>query len=228
MPCSRPTSTRSACTSGPTRRRCGQAIEEIFGVRVTGVRTAWVKSKPKRRGLQPGQAPPVEEGHRDPPSRGHDRAVRGPGDRLMPLKKHKPTTPGRRFATWADNAEVTRKEPGEGAHRGHLEVRRAQLEGADHLAPPRRRGQAPLPAHRLQAPQGRRAGQGRLDRVRPQPERPHRAAPLRRRREALHPGARAPARRGHGDVGREGRHPARATRCRCARSPPAPPSTASS
>jgi large subunit ribosomal protein L2 len=29
----------------------------------------------------------------------------------MPLKKHKPTTPGRRFATWADNAEVTRKGP---------------------------------------------------------------------------------------------------------------------
>jgi large subunit ribosomal protein L2 len=29
----------------------------------------------------------------------------------VPLKKHKPTTPGRRFATWADNAEVTRKGP---------------------------------------------------------------------------------------------------------------------
>ena len=29
----------------------------------------------------------------------------------MPLKKHKPTSPGRRFATWSDNAEITRKEP---------------------------------------------------------------------------------------------------------------------
>src|SRR5919106_1994485 len=27
------------------------------------------------------------------------------------LKKHKPVTPGRRFATWSDRAEVTRKEP---------------------------------------------------------------------------------------------------------------------
>jgi large subunit ribosomal protein L2 len=27
------------------------------------------------------------------------------------LRKHKPTSPGRRFATWADNAEVTRKGP---------------------------------------------------------------------------------------------------------------------
>jgi large subunit ribosomal protein L23 len=32
-----------------------QAIEEIFGVRVTGVRTAWVKSKPKRRGWTQGR-----------------------------------------------------------------------------------------------------------------------------------------------------------------------------
>jgi large subunit ribosomal protein L23 len=32
-----------------------QAIEDIFGVRVTGVRTSWVKPKPKRRGLSSGQ-----------------------------------------------------------------------------------------------------------------------------------------------------------------------------
>jgi large subunit ribosomal protein L2 len=29
----------------------------------------------------------------------------------MAIKRHKPTSPGRRFATWQDNAEVTRKEP---------------------------------------------------------------------------------------------------------------------
>ena len=32
-----------------------QAIEDIFGVRVTGVRTAWVKPKPKRRGWTTGR-----------------------------------------------------------------------------------------------------------------------------------------------------------------------------
>jgi large subunit ribosomal protein L23 len=32
-----------------------QAVEEVFGVRVVGVRTAWVKSKPKRRGWTKGQ-----------------------------------------------------------------------------------------------------------------------------------------------------------------------------
>jgi large subunit ribosomal protein L23 len=47
-----------------------QAVEEIFGVRVTGVRTAWVKSKPKRRGLTRGMRPgwkkaivQLKEGH---------------------------------------------------------------------------------------------------------------------------------------------------------------------
>ena len=29
----------------------------------------------------------------------------------MPLKKHKPTSPGRRFSTWSDFAEVTKTEP---------------------------------------------------------------------------------------------------------------------
>src|SRR2546422_5372189 len=29
----------------------------------------------------------------------------------MPLKRHKPTSPGRRFATYSDFAEVTRSEP---------------------------------------------------------------------------------------------------------------------
>src|SRR5918997_4876857 len=29
----------------------------------------------------------------------------------MPVKRHKPTSPGRRFATWADRSELTKKEP---------------------------------------------------------------------------------------------------------------------
>jgi large subunit ribosomal protein L23 len=33
-----------------------QAVEEIFGVRVTSVRTAWVKPKPKQRGWTRGQS----------------------------------------------------------------------------------------------------------------------------------------------------------------------------
>jgi large subunit ribosomal protein L2 len=29
----------------------------------------------------------------------------------MPIKRHKPTSPGRRFATWADSSELTKKAP---------------------------------------------------------------------------------------------------------------------
>jgi large subunit ribosomal protein L2 len=29
----------------------------------------------------------------------------------MPVRKHKPTSPGRRFATWADNRDITKTEP---------------------------------------------------------------------------------------------------------------------
>ena len=39
---------------GANKTQVRQAIEEIFGVRVTGVRTAWVKAKPKRRGFSSG------------------------------------------------------------------------------------------------------------------------------------------------------------------------------
>jgi large subunit ribosomal protein L23 len=33
-----------------------QAVQDIFGVRVQGVRTAWVKTKPKRRGYTSGKS----------------------------------------------------------------------------------------------------------------------------------------------------------------------------
>jgi large subunit ribosomal protein L2 len=36
----------------------------------------------------------------------------------MPIRKHKPTTPGRRFATWAVRSEVTRTEPEKSLSKG--------------------------------------------------------------------------------------------------------------
>ena len=39
---------------GANKTQVRKAIEEIFGVRVNGVRTAWVKPKPKRRGISSG------------------------------------------------------------------------------------------------------------------------------------------------------------------------------
>ena len=40
---------------GAHKTQIRQAIEEVFGVRVQGVRTSWVKSKPKRRGWSSGK-----------------------------------------------------------------------------------------------------------------------------------------------------------------------------
>ena len=105
--------------------------------------------------------------------------------------------------------EITKTEPEKLADRADQEDGRPQRQRPDHDAPPGRRAQAPLPDHRLQAPQGRRAGEGGRDRVRPEPVGPDRAAPLRRRREGLHPRAGAARGRRDGRVRPRRRHPAR-------------------
>ena len=55
----------------------------------------------------------VEEGGRDAAPGGLHRALRGTGDRGLGHgeAKHKPTTPGRRFATWLQHDAVTKTEP---------------------------------------------------------------------------------------------------------------------
>src|SRR5205807_1205541 len=57
-----------------------------------------------------GPQPWLEEGHRHPHPRTADRgALRG---RIaMPIKKYKPTSPGRRFMSVSSFADVTRAEP---------------------------------------------------------------------------------------------------------------------
>ena len=89
-----------------------QAIEQLFDVKVLEVRTASVKSKPKRRGQTAGRTRQwkkaivqVREGDTIP-------IFGGPGgERVMPIRKPKPTSPGRRFVTYPDFAEITRTEP---------------------------------------------------------------------------------------------------------------------
>ena len=89
----------------------------------------------------------------------------------MAMRKTKPTSPGRRFATYQLREEVTGRRPDKPLTKGMTQVRRPQHQRPHHRAPPRRRRQAPLPRDRLQAHQGRRPGQGRDDRVRPEPHR---------------------------------------------------------
>ena len=90
-----------------------QAIERLFDVHVVEVRTVSVRSKPKRRGLTTGRSPRVEEGDRPGAAGRDDPGLPGPrgGRFLMPTRKPKPTSPGRRFATYADFAEITKTEP---------------------------------------------------------------------------------------------------------------------
>ena len=138
----------------------------------------------------------------------------------MPLRGYKPTSAGRRFMTRSTFEEITTREPYKPLLEPHEAGLRPQQPGSPHRPPSRRRREAPLPDHRLQARQARRAGEGRDGRVRPEPLGPHRAPPLPGRREALHAPAarpqggrrrrRRPRRRGPGGERPAARqHPAR-------------------
>ena len=111
-----------------------------------------VKSKPKRRGQTSGRTREWKKA-----SSSCTRTTRSSCSRARswasrwPIKKHKPTSPGRRFATWSRPRGGHARRAREVARRGPQEVRRAQLLRPHHLAPPRRRRQAQVPHHRLQA-----------------------------------------------------------------------------
>ena len=155
-----------------------KAVEELFGTQVAKVHTINRKGKRKRNRRTGAWATA-----RDPEARHrHPRRRRGSHRHLreltMPIRKRKPTSPGRRFQSSSDFAEVTKTQAREVAHEAEAEDRRSQLVRPHDVAPPRRRSQAALPHHRLQAEQGRRAREGRGDRVRPEPQRAHRAAAL--------------------------------------------------
>ena len=90
------------------------AVEEIFDVGVAEVRTSKVRPKPKRRNLQQRPDPRLEEGDRPADAGRADRAVRRRRDRVgreMPNRKTKPTSPGRRFATYPLREQLTASEP---------------------------------------------------------------------------------------------------------------------
>ena len=57
-----------------------------------------------------GHEPGLEEGHRAAQARRDDRVLRG-STALMPVRRFKPTSPGRRFMTVSDFAEVTKSKP---------------------------------------------------------------------------------------------------------------------
>ena len=105
----------------------------------------------------------------------------------MPIRKYKPTTPGRRGSSVADFVEITRSHAREVPAQAAPQDRWPQQHRTHHDPPHRWRSQASVPRHRLQAQrQGRRRRQGRAHRVRPEPHGAHRAPAFRGRHEALH------------------------------------------
>ena len=101
------TSTRSASTRTRTRRRSARRSRRSSTCGSTDVRTMQRQAQAEAPRLDLG--PHARAGRRRScelaPGRAH-RAVRGRSERAsnepMAIKKHKPTSPGRRFATWLD------------------------------------------------------------------------------------------------------------------------------
>ena len=87
-----------------------QAIEELFEVHVVRVNVLKVQPKPKRRGQIKGTQAGLEEGDRPAEARRDDRGLPGSAA-LMPVRRFKPTSPGRRFMTVSDFAEITKSKP---------------------------------------------------------------------------------------------------------------------
>ena len=126
----------------------------------------------------------------------------------MALKSYKPTTPSQRNLVIVDRTGLYRGKPVKSLVEGSFD-RRTQQPWPYHQPLPRRRPQAGLSHHRLQAGATRRGRNRRAHRIRSEPHRLHRAGEVQGRRADLHPGATAPGSRRLHRRGRAGRHQAR-------------------
>ena len=126
----------------------------------------------------------------------------------MPIRKFNPTSPGTRFQTVQTFDDITTSEPHKPLVEPLHESGGRNNQRPPHLVVARRRPQADVPDHRLQARQARHPGEGLDGRVRPEPIGADCAPDLRRRREALHPPADRAEGRRHDRGGRQRRHPA--------------------
>ena len=191
-----------------------RAVEQLLGAKVASIRTSIAHGKIKRQGRFAGRRSGLEEGVREAARR--REAARVPGRRVsvMPIRKYNPTSPGQRFQTVQTFDEITTTRAAQAAGRAAAQLRRPQQPGRADVVVARRRPQADVPHHRLQARQARHSGEGVDDRVRPEPVGAHRAADLRRRREALHPAAGRAEGRRHDRRRRRTSTSCRATACR--------------
>ena len=87
-----------------------QAVEQLFDVKVVNVNILKVQAKPKRRGLHQGHPSRLEEGRRPAQAGRLDRDLRGSAA-VMPIRRYKPTSPGRRFMSVSTFEEITKSTP---------------------------------------------------------------------------------------------------------------------
>ena len=126
----------------------------------------------------------------------------------MPVRKPKPTSPGMRFVSYPDFAEITKSTPEKSLTEGAKELRRAQRPRTQDLTPPRRRGQA---RYRRIDFKRTKDGSPRRSLIEYDPNRSAYIALLHyaRRREARHPRARSADRRYDRRVRTRRRYPRR-------------------
>ena len=172
------------------RTQIRQAVEELFEVQRRAASTS-SRSSPSRSaaGMIKGTQAGLEEGDR-PAQAGRDhRGLRGSAA-LMPVRRFKPTSPGRRFMTVSDFAEVTKSKPEKALTEKLTKKGGRNVNGR---ITTRHQGGGHKRRYRIidfKRTQGRHPGQGRRDRVRPEPLGADRAAPLRGRLQVVHPRAR--------------------------------------
>ena len=120
-------------------------------------------SRTARSSGRAGSRPPLglEEGLREAARRREDARVPGRGVSIMPIRKYKPTSPGRRFQTVQTFDEITTTEPHKPLVEPLQQLGRPQQPRRADVVVARRRPQADLPHHRLQARQARHPGEGR-------------------------------------------------------------------
>ena len=88
-----------------------RAVEKLFGAKVEAVRTAIAHGKMKRQGRFVGQRSDWKKAYVEAPRRRKGPRVPGRGISIMPIRKYKPTSPGRRFQTVQTFDDITSTEP---------------------------------------------------------------------------------------------------------------------
>ncbi len=174
--------TRTRSRSSARSRSCSARRSRASAPRIA-------HGKVKRQGRFVGRRSGLEEGLRQAARGREDAGIPGRGVRscrfanTIRRRRARGSRPSQTFD------EITTQRAAQAAGRAAAQLRRPQQPGRADVVVARRRPQADLPHHRLQARQARHPGEGLDDRVRPEPLGAHRAADVRRRREALHPAA---------------------------------------